>query len=62
VMCQQRCLQINALYSTAVSDPIRGLLGSPRNPPISNNIYIYIYIYIYIGFPTLSSPFKGGWV
>ena len=22
-----------------VSDPIRGVLGSPRNPPISNNIF-----------------------
>jgi hypothetical protein len=42
-----------------VSDPIRGVLGSPTNPPISNNIFKISHgggvpgdPYTPLGFPT----------
>eukprot|EP01047_Picozoa_sp_COSAG01_P069248 COSAG01_NODE_10192_length_2225_cov_5.393227_2_plen_88_part_00 len=50
-----------AMTATSVIDPIRGVLGSPRNPPISNNIFKISHgggvpgdPYTPLGFPTLA--------
>ena len=46
-------------------DPIRGVLGSPRNPPISNNIFKISHAgvpgdpYTPLGFPTARRVLEG---